>query len=173
MGALYQGPDPLGLGPDNSDSGDTSSETDVVGGAEDWATGTATFLTDTKQWTEEYLGADVPERDGPAPTQNKVPFADAITGVGSMGGLLGLGKAGSTVAKTLDDVPNAAKVFGGGAAGGVALDDAMEGGLPNPFPPLLPQDRNKQNNESGGGDGQMMTIAVVVIAVLLLVVMMD
>jgi hypothetical protein len=88
-----------------------------------------------------------------------------------MGGLTTIGRLGSTIGKTIDDVPNAAKVFGGGAVTGVAVDDAAEGGLPNPFPPLLPQDRNGGNNSGGGG--QMMTMAVVAIAVLLLVVLMD
>jgi len=100
------------------------------------------------------LGVDYDEDSAPQQTGNVAGIGNAITGVGgsamALGGLSRLGSIGSKAGSAIDDIPNAGKLFGGGVLGGIALDDAAEGGLPNPLPPLLPSD---QQGGSGGGGG--------------------
>jgi hypothetical protein len=212
MGALYQGPDPLGLG----GSGGSDSDDDSGGGGGDlWGTFTgaldhAAGSTDesvARQFDDESgggigdlvgmafspgkqeklaneLGADPDLDEGPDPQGGIGPLGQAITGVGG-GGLalskLGnLGNVGKKVSQTVDDVPKAKKFLGLGALGGVAVDDVMEGGIPNPFPPLgggnkkkKPKNRNKNNpnkdNPSGGLNQQMLLIGAAVLVLLLVI----
>lgn len=110
----------------------------------------------------------VEERDGPKPVGGIGPLGNAITGVGSTVSLVStvprLGSIGSKAVSTVKNTSSGTKLLGGGALGGVAVDDALEGGFPNPFPPL------DGGSQSGGGGGGLLASPIVVIGVVLVAI---